>query len=68
MDKEEQNSLQNYSHQILNILGLELEYAFKKRIFTFRKTLRLPDWIFFTYTFLRLSYTKFLDIKYISFT
>ena len=33
MDKEEQNSLQNYSHQILNILGLELEYAFKKTYF-----------------------------------
>ena len=29
MNKEEQNCLQNYSHQILNILVLELEYALK---------------------------------------
>ena len=56
MDKEEQNSLQNYSHQILNILGLELEYAFKKRIFTFRKTLKLPNWIFYIYIFTFVIY------------
>ena len=49
--------MKNYS-QLLNILVLELDYAFKISIFKHRKTLKIPgslDFLGFLHTFIYLS-------------